>query len=606
MCGIVGYVGSEYCREHLFKALRRLEYRGYDSSGLAINKDGKTFTIKSEGKLASLEKLLGELPDDAKLGIGHTRWATHGPAVTKNAHPHTVEDVTLVHNGIIENYYDLKNGLIAAGSEFASETDTEVIAHLLLEELRVDHSVEKALCRLTQKLKGAYSLGILVSSEPEKIFLLKQGSPLIVGFSDSGTYFASDIMGLSASCESIHVMQDGEIASLDRNGAEFRNFRGEKLKTKKESFEWTDEAVEKHGYSHFMLKEIHEQTSVLSNSIIRWVDSKNSKLDTDIFGLKDLDTSAVNSIRIASCGSAYLSGLCASYEIERLSEIPVYLELASEFRYKYPVGLKNSLFIAITQSGETADTLAALKYAKEQGALSLSICNNKHAEIPRLCDFNIFMDCGPEIGVASTKAFSSMILSLSLLAQCLSKKSQKLEPSYLENIKLLPFQVQTVLASESRIRDLAQKYHETSDFLYIGRGPSYGVAIEGALKLKEISYIHAEAYAAGELKHGPIALIDPFLPTIVINPSDAYYDKTLANTEEVYARKGKIIGLGASDAKDFKGVCEDFLDIPQNSNASFQAILNTVALQLFSYYVALFRGTNVDQPRNLAKSVTVE
>lgn len=610
MCGIIGYIGTKPCVDFLYNGLKKLEYRGYDSAGIATVNDGSINVIKTEGKLANLKPMLESLPKTASVGLGHTRWATHGPPTTNNAHPHVIPELAIVHNGIIENYQDLKSGLVAGGVKIKSDTDTEIVLHLLHREYDLLKDMDKAIQSLIPKLRGAYSLGIINPKEPDSIFLVKQGSPLVIGLGDGENYFASDAAALASHSKKTIILKDGQYAKVHADRIELKTFAGAKLDPVIVELEWSEDAAEKGGYAHFMLKEIHEQPIVLAKLAHSLVNLETSELKFDALGFDSLDIDRIRNIDLIGCGTAYLSGVIGRYLIERIAGLPANAELASEYRYRDPYLSDKTLFIAITQSGETADTLAALKLAKERGAQIMSICNVPHSEIPRLSDANLKMQCGPEIGVASTKAFTAMVLSQILFAAGLGIKrgtlSQKDFEATVDDLRTLPHHIQTILDQSSLVNEIAHAYCESANFLFIGRGENFAIAYEGALKLKEISYIHAEAYGAGELKHGPIALIDPFMPILAIAPQDRYYDKTIANIEEVKARKGKIIGVGAKGDKQLEGLCNHVITCPQVESSAIQAILNTIPLQLFSYYVALLRGTDVDQPRNLAKSVTVE
>lgn len=610
MCGIIGYIGTRPCVDIIFNGLSKLEYRGYDSAGIATVQDDKIHVIKTEGKLAALKPSLENLPAEASVGLGHTRWATHGPPTTLNAHPHAVAEMAIVHNGIIENYQDLKAGLHAGGVDIVSETDTEIVLHLLCREYNELKDMKEAILSLISKLKGAYSLGIVNPKEPDAIYLVKQGSPLVIGLGKEENLFASDVAALASHTKENIILQDGQFARITASDVTMWNFSGDEIKPDVKVLDWTEDAIEKGGYPHYMLKEIHEQPAILAKLSSSLINLETGEFNEAEVGLDKLNIDRIKRVDIVACGTAYLSGVIGRYLIERLCKIPCQVETASEYRYREPFIDGDTLFMAVSQSGETADTLAALKLAKEQGAQVHSICNVLHSEIPRLSDATLHIKCGPEIGVASTKALTAMIMGhfafASNLAQKLGRLDENEYKSALQDIKALPHHIQTVLDDAERINKIAHEYCEVSHFLYIGRGENFAVAYEGALKLKEISYIHAEAYGAGELKHGPIALVDQFMPIVAIAPKDRYYDKTISNIEEVKARKGRIIGVGAKDDSQLKNLCDHTLPCPQVSNPTIQAIINVIPLQLFSYYVALLRGTDVDQPRNLAKSVTVE
>jgi glutamine---fructose-6-phosphate transaminase (isomerizing) len=610
MCGIIGYVGSQKCVQILFEGLKRLEYRGYDSAGIAVVNDQEIALIRAAGKLVNLEPLLKDLPEQATAGMGHTRWATHGPPVVKNAHPHITDGLAIVHNGIIENFGDLRTGLEGAGVEFSSDTDTEVILHLLRRELDKHSDSKKAILSLLSKLKGAFSLGILIPKEDDRIYLVKLGSPLVVGLGDKESFFASDVAALVSHTKRIVVLKDGQFARLGKESFDLWDFDGQPLEIEEDTLEWSADAIEKAGFSTFMAKEINEQPAVLSKMITRFINFENGQVDVKQTGVDKIDLGRVRNIHMVGCGTAYLSAAAGRYYMEPSLNIPVNVELASEFRYRNPCIDANSLIIAMSQSGETLDTLECLKMARQKGCQILSVCNKEHTEIPRHSDATLYMGCGPEIGVASTKAFTAMVLSHYFITKAMAQKlalcSGKDFALEFDDLRSFPYMLQQVLESETLITKVAQDYFQSSHFIYIGRGINSAIASEGALKLKEISYIHAEAYAAGELKHGPIALIDRFMPVMAIVAQDHYYDKSIANIEEVRAREGKVIGVGPEGDPALARLCEHTIAVPQLKNPILQAILNVIPLQLFSYHMAVFRGTDVDQPRNLAKSVTVE
>ena len=610
MCGIMGYIGKRSCVDIVYNGLKRLEYRGYDSAGIAVLHEGSIGLIKSKGKLKELEPQLPMLPKESVVGIGHTRWATHGKPLTKNAHPHVVDQLGIVHNGIIENFSSLKAGLEAAGAKFETDTDTEVILHLLAEELRQAGEVKGAIISLIGKLRGAFSLGIIVPDEPDALYLVKQGSPLVVGLGEGENFFASDAAAVVEHTKNAVFLEDGELARLTATAVSLWNFDGDAVERAPQELEWSANSVEKQGYAHYMLKETHEQPTVIRQTISRLVDLETGEFHLGEFGLDQIDLSAVRRIDIIACGTAYYSGMVGRYAFEKLSQLPVNVELASEFRYRHPYLDPGSLVIAVSQSGETMDTLESIKYAKSKGCQTYSICNVPYSSITRECAATLYMDAGPEIGVASTKAFTSMVVCQYLLALVLGEQRRNeidaAKKDTIKTLRALPSLIETALAQESKISEIATHYYESHNFIYIGRGEQYPIAMEGALKLKEISYIHAEGYAAGELKHGPIALIDPNMPVLAIAVRDFYYEKTISNIEQVKARNGRVIGLGEEGDAKLNELCDHVLTVPQVKVPGLQAVLNSIPLQLFSYYMALRRGTDVDQPRNLAKSVTVE
>lgn len=608
MCGIVGYIGAKNCLEIVFDGLKRLEYRGYDSAGIAVLHEGKITISKEAGKLENLRPFLNNLPPKANIGIGHTRWATHGLPTRSNAHPHISERLALVHNGIIENYKELKAELQEKGVVFLSETDTEVVAHLIGQLLKSGMSPQGALMSALERLEGAYSLALICDQDPEHIYLAKQGSPLVIGLGQEENYFGSDVTAFCAFTQKAVFLHDGECAAVSRNSLRIWNQNEENIPPKTTQIQWSAGSADKQGYRHYMLKEIHEQPGVISKSIQAFL--KDERLDHEALGLKQIDLGRVKNIHMIACGTAYYAGMLAKYLMEPALGIPVNVELASEFRYREPLLNADSLVIAISQSGETADTLACLKLAKARSCQIFSICNVPYSSIHRESHGSILMQAGPEIGVASTKAFTSQVLcaylwSLAAAEQLGRLSVEQFKPIWQE-LKSLPLYLDQALNAEERIADLANLFYEHPNFLFVGRGPSFIVALEGALKLKEISYIHAEGYAAGELKHGPIALVDRHMPIVAIAPKDHYYEKTISNIEEIRAREGLIIGIGSEKDSHLADLCSHLLPCPVMQNPCFQAILSTVAVQFLAYYIAVKRGTDVDQPRNLAKSVTVE
>jgi glucosamine--fructose-6-phosphate aminotransferase (isomerizing) len=609
MCGIMGYVGSKNCTDIIYEGLRKLEYRGYDSAGIAVLEKDKISLIKSEGKLSKLEPMLRSLPQEAKLGMGHTRWATHGVPSTKNAHPHMEQGVAIIHNGILENYQELKIELLEEGVKFLSDTDSEVVVHLLHRELKIIPDVRKAILNLLPRFKGAYALGIIATEDPEAMYLIKHGSPMVVGVGKGESFFASDALALAPHTNQVLFLEDGQIARISKDQINLWDFDGANLDLKPVTIEWSNTSSEKGGYRHFMIKEIHDQAQVVASTIKRLCPGFQSGAD---FNYEDLGLDGIETqerIVITGCGTAYYAGMVGKYLLESWLRIPVEVELASELRYRSPILNNKTLFIAMTQSGETADTLACVKLAKSMGAHILSICNVKYSSIPRESHHVLYMEAGSEIGVASTKAYTSMILNLYLFTLAYSRKLGRNSDGVtksLDCLRRLPALIDQTLSYENQIAILARRYFEAPNFLFVGRGMNYPIALEGSLKLKEITYIHAEGYAGGELKHGPIALIDEKMPIIAIVPNDKHYDKMLSNVEEIKARKGKIIGVGASQNSKMRALSDDYIPCPDIDDEFIVSLLSVLPLQLFSYYVALLRGTDVDQPRNLAKSVTVE
>ena len=610
MCGIVGYVGPRAATKIVFDGLVKLEYRGYDSAGIAAIENAKLSVIKEEGKLANLAPKLAHLPSSAQIAVGHTRWATHGRPSQVNAHPHTSGALALVHNGIIENYSELKAELESAGYKFESQTDTEVIAHLLHHKMETSGDLKTAIKAITSELEGAYALGIISELDPEALYLVKQGSPLVIGQGQGENFFGSDITTFAEVARQAIFLNDAECARLTANSIDIWDFSGNALKPKPSPIHWTAGSAEKNGYRHYMLKEIHEQPAVIGRAIDRFIVHEN--LNFAELGLDKIACEKVSNINIVACGTAYLAGMLSKYFIEDLTGLPVNVDLASEFRYRKPHMLSEgqTLVVAVSQSGETADTLASVKHAKEAGCQIMSVCNVAYSSIDRESDATLLMDAGPEIGVASTKAFTSQILCLYLwaqgYAQKIGKKSADDLAPLIAKLRKLPVLIDVAMNSDDGIEEVVNRFYESPNFLYVGRGPSYPIALEGALKLKEISYIHAEGYAAGELKHGPIALIDKHMPVVAIAPRDEYYDKTISNIEEIKAREGMVIGIGDENDAKLKRICDAVIPCPQIDDPAFQSMLSTIPIQFLAYHIAVKRGTDVDQPRNLAKSVTVE
>ena len=609
MCGIVGYIGNRDCSSLLLDALKRLEYRGYDSAGIAIITDGKILCRRVQGKLNSLESLLKEKPINGIIGIGHTRWATHGVPSENNAHPHVSGSIAVVHNGIIENYIALKEELKEKGIKFSSQTDTEVIAHLISLYLKKGMSFEEAVKTAIKRLKGSFALAILCANEPDKIIGVRQESPLIIGLGEGENFLASDAPALLPYTKKVIFMNDGELAVLKKDRIELKDFSGKELPLKPMELPWSPSMAEKAGYKHFMQKEIFEQPRAIADTVRLHMDLEKGKAFFEEFQLDYEELKNIKKIWIVACGTSFHAGLVGKYMIEKLCRLPVEVDIASEFRYREPILDENMLLILISQSGETADTLAALREGKAKGVKTLGICNVLGSTLSRECDYVIYTHAGPEIGVASTKAFTTQISILYLLSLYLAALSHRLTSeevkSYLKDMLCLPHQVESLLKEANNIEALAPYYGRFHNFLYLGRGIYFPIAMEGALKLKEISYIHAEAYAAGEMKHGPIALIDENMPVVIIAPKGETYTKVLSNMEEVRSRRGKIIALTEKGCKEVEEKADEIIYIP-SSNPFLKTILLTVPLQLFAYYIAVFRGTDVDQPRNLAKSVTVE
>ena len=607
MCGIVGYIGQRDCPLFLLNALRYLEYRGYDSAGIAIVQNDQIFCHRAQGKLVVLEELLKRKPLTGSIGIGHTRWATHGVPSETNAHPHVVDNIALVHNGIIENYSLLKNKLQKKGAKFLSQTDTEVIAHLVAFSLRETNDFVKAVYKAISQLKGSFALAMLSAKEPDKLIGVRCESPLIVGLAENENVLASDVPAILPYTKKVIFLNDGEIAILYKDKVEIRNFQGNQLPFHIKELPWSPVMAEKGGYKHFMQKEIFEQPRAITDTVRGHIDLDRDKLVFEEFPLTKKAFKKIEKIWIVACGTSYHASLVGKYMIEKMALVPVEVDLASEFRYREPLINQKMLLVVISQSGETADTLAALREGKKRGAKTLGICNVLGSTLPRECDYVIYTHAGPEIGVASTKAFTTQLAILYLLSLYFAKLNGKLTEirTFLEDMLRLPHQIEIILKGAEVVEKLAPQYGNAHNFLYLGRGIYYPIAMEGALKLKEISYIHAEAYAAGEMKHGPIALIDENMPVVALVPKGETYPKMLSNIEEVICRQGKLIVLTEKNCKEIGEKANEVIYIP-SSNPFLKTILFTIPLQLFAYYMAVFKGTDVDQPRNLAKSVTVE
>ncbi|MGM0598825.1 MAG: glutamine--fructose-6-phosphate transaminase (isomerizing) [Candidatus Rifleibacteriota bacterium] len=610
MCGIIGYIGDKAANKVIYDGLTRLEYRGYDSAGIAVVDDKKIHVKKDIGKLRNISKmLLDEFGSESNIGIGHTRWATHGRPTTFNAHPHGDCKTTLMvaHNGIIENFMKLKKKLVAEGHEFKSETDSEVLAHLI--ESHYEGELKKAVVDALKDVEGAYAIAVIHKNHPEEIICVRKESPLIIGLGKGENFVASDVTAILRYTRSVVYLDNFEGAVVKKDGIEFFDLLGRPVEKEPVQVDYNPVAAEKGGFSHFMLKEIFEQPQVIRNTIGGRTSEEEGKIYLDELKLTGPDIYRTQRIVIVGCGTAFYAGCVGKYLLEELVKIPVECDLASEFRYRSPLVDANTLVIAISQSGETADTLAAVKEARKRGAKVLGVVNAKDSSLTREVDGLVYIHAGPEIGVASTKAYIAMLTALTLLALMLGKIRSVLEPEFVQQkikeLKILPQQIERVLERKDEIRELAAHYQHAQSFLYLGRGLNYPTALEGALKLKEISYIHAEAYAAGELKHGPIALIDDQMPVMAIATQSVVYEKTLSNLKEVQARSGNLLAVVTQGDTEISALTESLIEVPEVSEI-FSPIINVVPLQLFAYYVADLRGLDVDQPRNLAKSVTVE
>ncbi len=610
MCGIVGFVGKRESSPILMDGLKRLEYRGYDSAGIALVQDGGLVVRRCKGKLAALECELDGQPVNGFAGIGHTRWATHGKPSTENAHPHSVGQVAVVHNGIIENHAALKRELVAGGSVFTSETDTEVIAHLVDKHLGRGLEFEAAVREAIAELHGAYAIVAICAKEPEKIIAAKAASPLILGLGEGENMVASDMPAILPHTRRVMVMEDHEYAVITPERVELKDVHGKPVQRQPREVDWTPAMAEKGGYKHFMLKEIFEQSRAIADTMAGRMLSETLDIEFEDFAMTGTELSAINQAAIVACGTAWHAGLVGKYMIERMARAPVTTDIASEFRYRDPIVGEDTLLILISQSGETADTLAALEEGKRRGCKVLSICNVMDSSITRKSDHVIYTRAGPEIGVASTKAFTCQLIVLYLLALYWAKAKGALDGERLKSkfqaAMHVPALVEETLKNHDKVQAVARKFYKQPGYFFIGRGINFPVALEGALKLKEISYIHAEGYPAGELKHGPIALVDERMPVVVLAARNAMFDKVLSNLEEVAAREGRIIALvNPGDEDKVADKAEEVIVVP-DSEDELMPLLLTVPLQLLAYHVAVLNGTDVDQPRNLAKSVTVE
>lgn len=610
MCGIIGYIGFKQAIPVLLNGLKRLEYRGYDSAGVGIINKKRVTVVKASGKIQNLEKLLTEVDVETTLGIGHTRWSTHGAPTDYNAHPHTdgAGTIALVHNGIIENYRTLKIMLKEMGYQFASETDSEVIAHLISYFYEKEKNLFNATRMALHEVEGAYGICVVSSHEPDKIIAARKGSPLIIGVGEGEHFVASDAPAILEYTNNVIFLEDGDIAEVSKDKFIIRSLDNQIQNREIEKLELDISTIEKGGFPHFMLKEIFEQPESIQNSIRGRIvlSAGNVKLG----GLEPVvdDLLDADKLILTACGTSWHAALVGEYMLEQYAEIPVEVEYASEFRYRNPILRKNDVVIAISQSGETADTLAAIREAKKRNALVLGVCNVVGSSIARETQAGVYIHAGPELGVASTKAFTSQLAVLALISVLLGRR-KNLPFSYGEKIcqelLSLPGKIQQILEQAEYIKSISEKFVDAKNFLYLGRGYNFPVALEGALKLKEISYIHAEGYPAAEMKHGPIALVDENMPVVFIAIKDSTYDKVLSNIEEIKARKGKVIAVISEDDKQIKSIVDYAIPVP-NTIEMLSPILNIIPLQLMAYYIAVAKGLNVDQPRNLAKSVTVE
>jgi glucosamine--fructose-6-phosphate aminotransferase (isomerizing) len=615
MCGIVGYVGPKPLLPVLIDGLRRLEYRGYDSAGIAVIRDGEVYIRRSAGKLSRLEDVLTSQPIDGQIGIGHTRWATHGRPSEENAHPHRdcSGRIVVVHNGIIENYLELKHELTGEGHRFVTETDTEVVAHLLEKEARGD-GLAAAMRRTLARLRGLFALVAISADDPAHIVAVRNGPPVVVGLGEDECFVASDIPAILSHTRHVVFLDDGEMAVVTRNGPEFFDFTGRRHEKAPQHVTWDPVMAEKAGYRHFMLKEIYEQPWAVRETVLGRTSLESGRTFLDEMKLDRATLAAVDRVVILGCGTSWHSGLVGKFLIEEMARVAVEVDYGSEFRYRRPIVNERTLAVAITQSGETADTLGALREAKRLGARSIAICNVVGSMATREADGTIYTHAGPEIGVASTKAFTSQLVALHLLALALGQirgtLSGDASRDFVRELDALPLRLEEVLAVDAAIEDLAATLQHPRDCLYLGRGINYPIALEGALKLKEISYIHAEGYPAGEMKHGPIALIEEDLPVVVLAADDGLFEKVVGNIQEAKARGGRIIAIAPTSKtaalQQILTAGKDVVLPVPDAHALLMPVLMTIPVQLIAYHVAVRRGCDVDQPRNLAKSVTVE
>jgi glucosamine--fructose-6-phosphate aminotransferase (isomerizing) len=614
MCGIIGYIGQQQVLPILIDGLRRLEYRGYDSAGVAVLRNGQIELRRSAGKLARLEEVIASHPLEGDYGIGHTRWATHGRPTEENAHPHIdcTGRVVVVHNGIIENYLDLKHQLQQEGHKFVTETDTEIVAHLIEREMK-DDGLENATRRALLYMRGLFALVLMSADDPNKIVTVRNGPPIVVGLGDGEFFVASDIPAILSHTRDVVFLGDEEMAIITPAGVEFTDYSGRAVSNKSTRVAWDPVMAEKAGYKHFMLKEIFEQPMAIKETVLGRASVESGKVFLHEIRIPDEVLRETERVVILACGTSWHAALVGKFMIESIARIPVDVDYGSEYRYRDPIVSENTLAVVITQSGETADTLAALREARKKGARSISICNVVGSMATRETEGTVYTHAGPEIGVASTKAFTSQLVALHLLGLYLGQIRGTLTPDearpHIEGLMQLPLLLEQVLRTEPLTEEIARRFHQRRDFLFLGRGINYPIALEGALKLKEISYIHAEGYPAGEMKHGPIALIDDQMPIVTIAPDDHVFEKMVGNIQEAKARGGSVIVLASENQhgiKDLLDPAQDFLLTVPDAHPLITPVLMVVPLQLLSYHIAVRRGCDVDQPRNLAKSVTVE
>ena len=611
MCGIIGYVGSRQATPILIGGLRKLEYRGYDSAGVSVvdqaSGSGVARVVRCRGKLQALEDKLAKEPAPGTIGIGHTRWATHGRPSDENSHPHKVGPISVIHNGIIENHLALRQELASQGAKFSSETDTEIFAHLV-ERALIGGAIDltTAVRHSLAKVRGAFAFVVMSDKEPGTLVAAKNSSPLVVGLGDGENYVASDVTAILSETRRVIFIDEGEMVTVTRAGVAITDFDGKPHVREPKTITWSAVQAEKGGFKHYMLKEIHEQPRAVADTLVGRIDLEHDDVTLD--GV-ELDVKKIKRIIFIACGTSFHASLVGEFMVESMSRIPVEVDLASEFRYRDPIVGPGDLVVAVSQSGETLDTMEAIREAKKKGAQVLAISNVLESSIPRLADHAFYTHAGPEIGVASTKAFTTQLVAMALFAIYLGRRTGTLTKErarvLLSDLLALPIKMRDVVDSGAQIQAIARRYGNASGFLFLGRGAQYAIALEGALKLKEISYIHAEGYAAGEMKHGPIALIDEHLPVIVLAPRGPHYEKVVSNLAEVRARQGKVLAVATKGDNEIGGQSDDVILVPDTA-IELQPILTVLPLQMLSYYVADFKGTDIDQPRNLAKSVTVE
>jgi glucosamine--fructose-6-phosphate aminotransferase (isomerizing) len=608
MCGIIAYVGPRPCAQLLIDGLRKLEYRGYDSAGVAVH-DGSSIVVRrAAGKLSTLQDLVDREPVAGTVGIGHTRWATHGPPSERNAHPHVAGRVAVVHNGIIENHVELKQRLETQGRVFTSDTDTEIVAHLVDMAMARGLVLVEAVRDALRELRGAYAIAVLAKDDPETIVVAKYASPLVVAIADGAVLAASDVPAILAHTRDVLFLEDGEMATLTRAGAKLETVAGEAVERAPTTIRWSLVQAERGGFKHFMLKEIHEQPRAIEDTLRGRVQLESGTCNADEIGISEQDANAVQRVVLLACGTSFHAAMYGRYLLEQLARVPAVVELASEFRYREPVIAKGDLVIAVSQSGETADTLAALKEAKRHGARVLAVVNVQGSAIARAADGVLYTHAGPEIGVASTKCFTAQLAAMALVAIHMGRARAALSAeratALLGELVKVPEKMRDALEQDASVQLIARDLVSAQNALFLGRGVSCPVALEGALKLKEISYVHAEGYAGGEMKHGPLALVDRTMPVVCLLPDDPSLEKMLSNVQEVRARDGRVLAV-VNDAHTAASLAQWTITVPR-TEPEFSPLITTIPLQLLSYHVADQRGTDVDQPRNLAKTVTVE